>query len=76
LKKIGEVLFEFMSSMIGAFFGLLSLIQQIGAEKGFKMDKINLEIDAFELDVYMIGPVPLIYPKLKTPKLSVDFTTK
>jgi hypothetical protein len=76
LRKISEVLSDFMSQLIGAFFSLLVLIQKIAADKGFKIDKINLEIEAFELQVFMAGPLPLIYPKLKTPKLSAEFSPK
>lgn len=76
LKTISEVLCDFMSNLIGSFFSLLVLIQKIAADKGFKIDKINLEIEAFELKVFMAGPLPLIYPQLKTPKLSADFSPK
>jgi hypothetical protein len=74
LKKIVDFLFQLMSDIIGAFFSMLALVQRIAEKNGFKIDKINLEIEAFELSVYMVGPVPLVYPKLKTPKLSMDLT--
>lgn len=75
LRNILDSLYEFINSLIGAFFSLLALIQKIASEKGFKLDKTSLEIEAFGISTFMVGPLPLLYPKIKTPKLTADFSS-
>ncbi|MGD9533906.1 MAG: hypothetical protein AB7V56_09080 [Candidatus Nitrosocosmicus sp.] len=74
LRKILDSLYQFINWLIGAFFSLMALIKKIATERGFQMDKTTLEIDAFELEAFMVGPIQLAYPKLKTPKLTTEFS--
>jgi hypothetical protein len=73
LKKAADLLQEFFSRLIGAFFGFASWVQGVAKNKKFSMTELTLELPSLEFNILMVGSCPLPLPKLATPKLAAKF---
>ncbi len=73
LKTAADLLQEFFSRLIGAFFGFASWIQKIALKNNFSVNELSLELPSFEINIMMVGPYPIPVPKLATPKLTASF---
>lgn len=48
-------------------------VQSIAAKKKFTIKDFEIQILSSEIQITMIGPIPLPMPKFQTPSLTVSF---
>ena len=76
LKKALEKLSQLMAALIGAMFDFAAWVQSIAAKKRFTIKDFEIQIPSSEIQITMIGPIPLPMPKFQTPSLTVSFGPK
>ena len=74
LKNILEKLSDFWAALVGAMFDFAYWVQGVATKRNFSIKQFDIEVPSTEIDVLIVGTIPIPIPKFKTPKLSVSFS--